>query len=224
MHKQGGILLGTGGDNGNGSSGTFYEGVMTTGYPTVATTDTVQANIVSAKYDLKIIKLSRATTFTQSSTQDITETFTNTTGVPVTGVKLSISVPKGWSAMVSGTAETTKTFSATIAPEASVSTTFKVTASSKTGAGFMTGKAEWKNQITGGNQIETSSQRVRDVFPIKINEIRFSTSINSTNQFIELYNASNVAIDISNWTLISTQSQWAPVKAANNSSRDKACG
>ncbi len=33
MHKQGAILLGIGGDNGNGSSGTFYEGVMTTGYP-----------------------------------------------------------------------------------------------------------------------------------------------------------------------------------------------
>jgi hypothetical protein len=41
MHKQGAILLGTGGDNGNGSSGTFYEGVMTTGYPTEATTDAV---------------------------------------------------------------------------------------------------------------------------------------------------------------------------------------
>jgi hypothetical protein len=214
MHKQGGILLGTGGDNGNGSSGTFYEGVMTTGYPTEATTDAVQANIVTAKYDVQLIKLSRATTFTRSSTQDITETFTNTTGVPVTGVKLSISVPKGWTSMVSGTAETTKTFSATIAPGASVSATFKVTASAKTGAGFVTGKAEWKNQITGGTLIETSSQRVRNVLPIKINEIRFSTSINSTNQFIELYNSSTAAIDISNWTLISTQSQWAPVKAA----------
>ena len=52
MHKQGGILLGTGGDNGNGSSGTFYEGVMTTGYPTEATTDAVQANIVAARYEV----------------------------------------------------------------------------------------------------------------------------------------------------------------------------
>lgn len=214
MHKQGGILLGTGGDNGNGSSGTFFEGVMTTGYPTEATTDAVQANIVTAKYDVQRIKLSRATTFTRSSTQDITETFTNTTGVPVKSVKLSISVPKGWTSMVSGTAETIKTFSAPIAPGASVSAAFKVTASAKTGAGFLTGKAEWQDQITGGTQIETSSQRVRNVLPIKINEIRFSTSINSTDQFIELYNASTVAIDISNWTLISTQSQWAPVKAA----------
>jgi hypothetical protein len=38
MRKQGAVLLGTGGDNGNGSSGTFYEGVMTSGYPAEATT------------------------------------------------------------------------------------------------------------------------------------------------------------------------------------------
>ena len=64
MHKRGGILLGTGGDNGNGSSGTFYEGVMTTGYPTEATTDAVQANIVAARYDVQRVTLSRVTTFT----------------------------------------------------------------------------------------------------------------------------------------------------------------
>src|SRR6202044_1736156 len=32
MHKQGAIILGIGGDNSKGSAGTFYEGVMTTGY------------------------------------------------------------------------------------------------------------------------------------------------------------------------------------------------
>ena len=212
MHKQGGILLGTGGDNGNGSSGTFYEGVMTTGYPAEATTDAVQANIVAAKYDVQRIKLSRLMTFTQSSTQDITETFTNTIGAPVTAVKLSISVPKGWTSMISGTAETSKTFSAPVAPGASVSATFKITASSKTGAGFLTGKAEWKNQATGETQSETTAQRVRNVIPIKINEIRFSTSTNATSQFIELYNTSASSVDISNWTLINTQSQWAPVR------------
>jgi hypothetical protein len=214
MHKQGGILLGTGGDNGNGSSGTFYEGVMTTGYPTEATTDAVQVNIVAAKYDVQRMSMSRATTFTQRSAQDITETFTNTTGATVTGVRLSISGPKGWTAMVSGTTETSRTFTAPVEPGASVSATFKVTASPKTGAGFLTGKAEWKNQATGGTQSETTAQRVRNVIPIKINEIRFNTSTNPTNQFLELYNTSSSAVDISNWTLINTQSQWAPVKAA----------
>jgi hypothetical protein len=50
MRKQGAIILGTGGDNSRGSDGTFYEGVMTSGYPTDATEDQVQANIVAAGY------------------------------------------------------------------------------------------------------------------------------------------------------------------------------
>jgi hypothetical protein len=32
MHKQGAIILGIGGDNSQSSSGTFYQGVMTSGY------------------------------------------------------------------------------------------------------------------------------------------------------------------------------------------------
>ena len=48
--KQGAIMLGIGGDNSDGGAGTFYEGVMTSGYPTAATEDAVQANIVSADY------------------------------------------------------------------------------------------------------------------------------------------------------------------------------
>jgi hypothetical protein len=52
MHKEGAIILGTGGDNSNGSDGTFYEGVMTSGYPSDATESAVQANIVSAGYTL----------------------------------------------------------------------------------------------------------------------------------------------------------------------------
>ncbi|EON95695.1 putative fungal alpha-l- protein [Phaeoacremonium minimum UCRPA7] len=50
MSKEGAILLGVGGDNSNWAQGTFYEGVMTTGFPTDATENSVQANIVAAKY------------------------------------------------------------------------------------------------------------------------------------------------------------------------------
>jgi hypothetical protein len=50
MHKEGAIILGTGGDNSHGAVGTFYEGVMTSGYPSDATENSVQANIVAAKY------------------------------------------------------------------------------------------------------------------------------------------------------------------------------
>ncbi|KAH8674191.1 glycoside hydrolase family 54 protein [Xylariales sp. PMI_506] len=50
MSKEGAIILGVGGDNSNGGQGTFYEGVMTSGYPSDATENAVQANIVAAKY------------------------------------------------------------------------------------------------------------------------------------------------------------------------------
>lgn len=50
MQKEGAIILGIGGDNSNGAQGTFYEGVMTSGYPSDDTENSVQANIVAAKY------------------------------------------------------------------------------------------------------------------------------------------------------------------------------
>ncbi len=43
MHKKGAIQMGNGGDNGNGSAGTFYEGVMTAGHPGDGVADKVQA-------------------------------------------------------------------------------------------------------------------------------------------------------------------------------------
>jgi hypothetical protein len=52
--KEGAIILGSSGDccysNTSLSSGTFYEGAIVAGYPTDATDDAVQANIVSAGY------------------------------------------------------------------------------------------------------------------------------------------------------------------------------
>jgi len=50
MQQEGGIILGTGGDNSNWNMGTFFEGVMTAGYPTDAADNAVQANIVSVGY------------------------------------------------------------------------------------------------------------------------------------------------------------------------------
>ena len=54
MHKQGAIVLGSGGDccqtNTNASAGTFYEGAMVKGYPSDATDAAVQANIAAAGY------------------------------------------------------------------------------------------------------------------------------------------------------------------------------
>ncbi|HEX5495306.1 MAG TPA: lectin [Mycobacteriales bacterium] len=50
MRKEGAIILGIGGDNSIGAAGTFYEGVMTSGYPSDATENAVQANITSVGY------------------------------------------------------------------------------------------------------------------------------------------------------------------------------
>ncbi len=51
MKKQGAIILGIGGDNSKGADGTFYEGVMTSGFPSASTEAAVQANIVAAGYN-----------------------------------------------------------------------------------------------------------------------------------------------------------------------------
>jgi hypothetical protein len=50
MHQEGAVVLGTGGDNSNSSVGSFFEGVMTSGYPSDATDNAVQANVVAAGY------------------------------------------------------------------------------------------------------------------------------------------------------------------------------
>ena len=60
MQKQGAIVLGNGGDNSNGAQGTFYEGVMTAGYPSDATDQAVQANIVAAQYNVQQLSLTPA--------------------------------------------------------------------------------------------------------------------------------------------------------------------
>lgn len=50
MHQEGSIVLGTGGDNSNRGTQSFFEGVMTSGYSTDAADSSVQSSIVSAGY------------------------------------------------------------------------------------------------------------------------------------------------------------------------------
>ncbi|HEX5404620.1 MAG TPA: arabinofuranosidase catalytic domain-containing protein [Pseudonocardiaceae bacterium] len=54
LHLEGGIILGIGGDNSKGSAGSFFEGVMTSGLPSDATENAVQANITSVGYSLSV--------------------------------------------------------------------------------------------------------------------------------------------------------------------------
>jgi hypothetical protein len=222
MRKQGAILLGNGGDNSVGSQGTFYEGAMTAAgtFPSDATDQLVQANVVAAKYDVSRLSMALASavaappglqTFSPGSSQETPVTFTNTTGAPAVGVQLSISVPKQWTSLVSGTAKTSATFAEPVAPGASVSATFKVTSGPAAFNGDLVGNAQWTNQARGGKQSETTAEKVRNVSPIKINEFRISAGspTNSTNSFIELYNAGGREVDISGWILIEHATQQA---------------
>jgi hypothetical protein len=206
MRKQGAILLGNGGDNSNGSQGTFYEGAMTAAgtFPTDATDQLVQANVVAARYDVPRLSLAPASatatppglqTFSPGSSQDTTLTFTNTTGAPAAGVTLSISVPAGW------TSTAPKKFAGPVAPGASVSATFRVTSGPAAFNGDLVGNATWT--AGGRTQSEKTAEKVRNVSPVKINEFRISAGSpdNPTDSFIELYNAGASAVDISNWTL-----------------------
>ena len=212
MRKQGAILLGNGGDNSNGSQGTFYEGAMTAAgtFPTNATDQLVQANVVAARYDVPRLSLAPASatstppglqTFSLGSSQNTIVTFTNTTGAPAMGVQLSISAPRQWTAVVADANKTSKTFTGTVAPGASVSATFKVTSGPAGFNGDLAANARWT--AGGKSQSETTAEKVRNVSPVKINEFRISdgSSTNTTNSFIELYNAGTGDVDISNWTL-----------------------
>ena len=98
MHKKGGMLLGNGGDNGNGSAGTFFEGVMTVGYPSDDAIAKVQAGIAAAGYRKYPVGVTRLTSFVPGSSANVGVVFSNTTGKPVKGLSISVEVPDGWKA------------------------------------------------------------------------------------------------------------------------------
>jgi hypothetical protein len=220
MRKQGAILMGNGGDNSNGSDGTVYEAAMTAAgtFPTQETEQKVQANVVAANYAEPRVSLAPASataappglqTFAPGTSQDSTVTFKNTTGAPATGVKLSVSVPTGWTAVVSGSTERSKTFADPVAPGSSVSATFTVTSGPAAFNGDLVGNASWT--ANGTTQSDSTAEKVRNVSPVKINEF----AINATDSFIELYNAGASDVDLSGWTLTEhpiTQAIFSSVK------------
>jgi hypothetical protein len=206
MRKQGAIDMGNGGDNSNGSQGTVYEAAMTAAgtFPTEETLQKVQANVVAAKYNVERLSVTPASaiaappglqTFSPGSSQDTTVTFKNISGAPATGVMLSITVPTGWASVVSGGTGTSKTIAEPVAPGASVSATFKITSGPAAFNGDLVGNASWT--ADGRTQTETTTEKVRNVSPVKINEF----AANPTDSFIELYNAGASEVDLSGWTL-----------------------
>ena len=51
MAKQGGLILGTGGDNSDRALGIFYEGAIASGFAFDETEDAIQRNIVNVAYE-----------------------------------------------------------------------------------------------------------------------------------------------------------------------------
>jgi len=89
MSKEGSIILGIGGDNSISGQGTFYEGVMTTGYPTDATENAVQDNIVAAKYATTPLTSGPAFTVGSSISLRATTTGYNTRYLAHTGATVN---------------------------------------------------------------------------------------------------------------------------------------
>ena len=211
MRKQGAVLLGNGGDNSNGSSGTFYEGAMTVAgtFPTEETNLAVQANVVAARYDVAPLSVSASDktyapnglqTFVRGGSGSTTVIFVNTTGEEIKDLELALDLPRKWKAGVLGTGERTRRVGYTVAPGQTVAVTFSVTASKKAFNGDLRAVAAW-TAADGAARRETAVEKVRSVDPVKINEFGFTSGSNRTANFIELYNAGDKAVDISGWTL-----------------------
>ncbi|MBR3012864.1 MAG: lamin tail domain-containing protein [Bacteroidales bacterium] len=200
MHKKGGMLLGNGGDNGNGSAGTFFEGVMTSGYPTDETIAKVQGSIAAARYRKYPLSVSRMTSFVPGGKSEVSVAFTNTTGKPVKGLSFSVDLPDGWKA------ECVSEAASGAGVSDNVSSVFSVTAPESRSAGFIRFNASWK----GGSVSLT--ERVRAVEPVKINEVGFPSALGRTS-FVELYNGGPDDADLSGVDVIVRRSGWAPVKA-----------
>ena len=195
MHKKGGMLLGNGGDNGNGSAGTFYEGVMTVGYPSDETISAVQANIASAHYAPYPLALSRMTSFQPVESQPLVIFLENNTEEPMTGIAFNISMPMGWGLRREGE------FPHNLEPGEKKTVLYTVTSSSVRSSGELSVIASWE-----GGEASVCTW-VRNSEPIKINEIGLS------EPFVELYNAFTKEVDLSGLEVQVRRSGWAPVTA-----------
>ena len=199
MSRKGGLLLANGGDNGNGSAGTFYEGAMTVGYPSEEAVKAVQANIAAARYTEQTMWMSRLTSFHEGVPQTLSVSFLNTTDKTVSGLDIALELPQGWSSerlsLIGAEAG--------VKPGEKAVAMFRVEGSNFDSMGFAKAVAKWN----GGS--EFASQRVRSIPDVCINEIYLGGE-----QFIELYNSSIDPVDLSGWEIEITRSGWAPVRAA----------
>ena len=226
MRKQGAIVLGNGGDNNNYAQGTFYEAAMTAAgsYPSKETNQKIQANIVKAGYAVAQVSIAPSSavdtppgleTFAQNTSQSTTVTFKNTTKTAINDLQLSIKAPEKWEAVVLGTDQPTKKYNTPVQAGETVSVVFNVKSGSKTLNADMTAVATWTDASNENPKTTTAIQKVRNVNPVKINEFAIGSGDNLTNTFIELYNASNQEVDISNWSLTQHQAEMPVFSSIN---------
>jgi hypothetical protein len=137
-------------------------------------------------------------TFAPRTTQNVLVTFTNTTGRPINDLELRVLTPRRWKSVASGTDSKTRKIGYTIEPGQTVAVQFTVTSARKQINADLTAWAKWDN----GKSQWLCSEKVRNVEPVKINEFRIADgSGNQTNSFIELYNAGENEVNLSDWTL-----------------------
>ena len=99
MSKEGAIILGIGGDNSISAQGTFYEGVMTSGYPSDSTENSVQADIVTARYELTSLTSGPALINGSSISLHVTTPGYTTRYIAHTGTTINTQVVTSASAM-----------------------------------------------------------------------------------------------------------------------------
>jgi len=198
MRKQGAILLGNGGDNSNGSSGTYYEGAMTAAgtFPTQEVQQLIQENVVAAQYKVATVEIfpslengrpSNVQTYAPGQTQKASVRFVNNTAEAISDLKLEVKAPKGWKASAA------QTIAYAVEPGQTVVAEFDVTSGSTSFNGDLVAVASFNGQKENGHL------KVRNTAPVKINEFSI------TDAFIELYNDSDKAIDLSGWTVTEHQ-------------------
>jgi hypothetical protein len=139
-------------------------------------------------------------------------TFTNTTGAPAKGVKLSISVPgqavdRRRSGHHRDVEDLRRSGRAGCERERDLQ--------GHLGAGGLQRRPGRQRLV---DELDQRREAIRDNGregaerqPVKINEFRISSGppANSTDSFIELYNAGAQSVDISNWTLTEHPTQQA---------------
>ena len=221
MRKQGAILLGNGGDNSNGSQGTFYEGAMTAAgtFPTDATDQLVQANVVAAEYDVARLSMAPASArATPPGLQTSAGLLAGNHGYlhqhhgrARDGLQVEpLGAQQAMDRRRCRGQRDSKTFADPVAPGASVSATFKVTSGPAAFNGDLVGSATGPTRPTAQairDSCRETSQRQPDQDQRVPHQFRLSRQ--SDELLHRALQRRHESVDISNWTLTEHPAQQA---------------